>query len=353
MGAVSALRPIIGYLHGKNDLSLLMLCGDPAYGALLDDAAGNRNFEVHHLPETAANTGAPQFGRLVELCEAELESFRPTAVIGGLSGPDLGIDEALVAAAGPQNCISVQDWPGWVVRGAAGPAGCYLVASERAAKMTLDQGVGRAVLVGSLGRSAAFETPPPSEHISGETLFLGAPLHQLGGYGRTLLAFAAAMQLRGKAWRYRPHPRESVTEVKTLAGLLRSAGHEFHLTGSGSVFEELAEADLVVSCFSSALDDRLILGARVGFAPAAVLYLLHEPDVLRFYLENAAGQRPQAVQAGLAIATAPGDDVGAAIDHVGPPDAADVLALYPEPRPDVALRILLNAGEPDDFISNA
>ncbi|WP_207761164.1 hypothetical protein [Minwuia thermotolerans] len=345
MGAALAIDPVISELVGNTDVAAIrMICGEPAWGHLKKRFGNHPQIELRRINAVAASPNDPAIHDLIGSCRAEIDHFRPTAILGGLSGPDIGVDEALVHAAGRERCISVQDWPGWVVHGVEGAAAHYLVANHQAAKMTRAGGVNRVTIVGALGRTRHFAVNHNSDPVRAEhTLFLGQPLHHLSGYLRTLSELGDFLSARGIEWHYRPHPRETDDEVAMLCKRLERRGTRKPptLTGENVLSEDLARSRLVLSCFSSAIEDRMVLGTRPGIAPATSVYLLQEPDVMNAYLTHSAGGLPLPVQLGLASVVRTRGTIGTVLDGASPPRADAVLTLYPEPSPKLAARVLL------------
>lgn len=335
-GAALALAPVLNFLKQRLDVQVSILAANPAHDRLIQIADTAQGSDIRLIE------GTLPFPSQVEACIQELGRFRPTAILGGLSGPDAGIDEALIAAAGPERCTTVQDWPGWVVEGPSGPAHHYLVGSDYAARLTQEQGIERVTVVGALARSDAFDAqlaglPERGDHC----LFLGQPLHMLKGYGQSLIDLASVMRQLGKSWSYRPHPAEDPADVAALLTAISGSGGSCTTMVGKSLFQDISAADLIVSCFSSALDDALILGARQSAGPATIVYLLHDRGVLDFYRQHSASMLPPAVETGIAAAVLSDDQIMGTLSKPRTSSATQALPIYPPPDPDGAVRALL------------
>lgn len=324
------------------DVNLRILCGDPAHHLFRTELGDHEHVECVHVPEVARSATDDNARRLLDICEAELKAFGPSVIVGGLSGPLLGIDEALVHAAGPSNCISIQDWPGWVVPGFGRPAGHYLVQNRYAAEITTGRGVLRATEVGCLSHASLFSfEEKASAPANRGPLFLGQPLHHLPGYVRTLARLADVLERRSIGWRYRAHPAESMAELRALRAALADYRIEIIDPGRSRLEDDLVSSTLVISCFSSAVEDRLILGTRPGVPQASAIYLLHEADVRTYHDDHSSGEDPYAALCGLATLVRDAEGIDDAIDHAIPADSASVLDHFPAPRPEHAAKLIL------------
>ena len=136
-------------LKAAKDVDALMVevAAQPPASAIF---AGH-GFDVRPLdlpPAASAESTAAQ--RLRSAAAALIQSVRPDAILTGLSGPDLGIDEALLAEAPNSRTYSVQDYQGWVVPGFGRPARTYIVTDRVSADIALARGVSRVIVSGYL-----------------------------------------------------------------------------------------------------------------------------------------------------------------------------------------------------------
>ncbi len=254
---------------------------------------------------------------------AIIAEFLPDAILVGLSGPDRGIDEGLVACAGDRPTYAVQDFWGDVNPGFESLAATYFVLDDFAAGVTRQRAPGSRVIVTGSARHAALQgldplmlrkqyrealAVPPSKPCA---VFFGQPLWMLPGYELTLtrLAEALARDDRHKVLCYRPHPKETTSDCVRALNCLRRPELNVRLDDSARVEASLCGADLMLSCYSScALDLSYI--SRLSMLPLGVMvFTMLEEDIRQFYYATTSLQSIPLVDQGLASIVEAQDDI--------------------------------------------
>jgi hypothetical protein len=231
-----------------------------------------------------------------------IDRFRPDAMLTGLSGPDIGIDETLLVARGKLQAYSLQDFWGHVNCAIAARADLYFVADEEAAAQS-ERLHGVKTMVSGSPKFATYEVHDPDmAHrtarqclavegnrplvcIFGQALSTIRPV----AWQSTMVAFVRAVEdiLEDPVILYRPHPREEAQGVrKTLDALSEVAG------GVAVIPEEstetwLAACDVMGTCYSNCGYDLAFLN-RFSNRPLGVLiYMNYEPEIRNFYRQVA------------------------------------------------------------------
>ncbi len=263
-----------------------------------------------HCPslKEASDPGASQ---LLAETNKILRSARPNAVLTGLSGPGIGIDEALLQLCEGIPTFSLQDSEGWVVRGFGRTAQTYFVASERAAKLTRQQGEIHTIVSGLPAyEMVARSMPHPIDFSRGEAqgakrmTFYGQPLWDFPGYLATLKSFHNGVRELKRPLKvaFRPHPKESIDQQKKVLNLFEDLGDQFSIDQETSVEASLLRTDVAVSCFSNCLVDAVYLQAYRSdlYLPIGV-YLLEDPSLRELLLSGSGGEMPWNLQSGLSL----------------------------------------------------
>lgn len=298
-GAAQHLTPVILAALADPGFSLAVCASGPALRYLQD--AG--------FPVTAVNTAG---AGLLDSARALLARHRPDAILTGLSGPDAGIDEALLAVSGTTPTFALQDFWGDVNTGFGRPADTYLVLDEAAARITRRRTThSAATVVGSPAHAAlgALRLPLLNRRYRdrqqarlGQPLLglCSQPLWQCAGYRETLRDLLRAVD--AYAIVVRPHPRESAADRRRLRQVMRRHCRVRWHFDKGPLWSFLAACDATVSVFSNTNHDRAQLNRRSRFKPAIPVYLLEQPGMRRVFRDWTG------------LETLPLSDVGAALE---------------------------------------
>ena len=241
----------------------------------------------------------------------------PDAVIVGASGPEPGLDEALLAAR-PETVpgFVFQDFWGDVNPGYQPRGETFLVPDACAARMTAARVQAPCAVVGWPKYDAYAALDPPALRQAARAAlglgerrlagFFGQPLDGLPGYPASA---AAAARATAAAWPeaaflHRPHPRETPGQARDVRAALAASGRPVLNGPELSAEAALCACDLILTPFSSCGLDALHL-SRVSPVPlGAVLYLGLEKDVVAHFRAYTGLDALPPAAAGLALAAA-------------------------------------------------
>ncbi len=269
--------------------------------------------------------GSDDAGRQTLLARAQqaLDDWRPDAVVVGLSGPGLGIDEALTWLSADRPVIALQDYEGWVVDGLGRQAPDYLVADEHAARLTQRHPGIRTHVIGALkyARYAALDVPAlraagrrlliPGDAATVIT-FYGQPAWEFEGYRDTVDLFVeqAGHQHWPIRWLYRAHPKESMEARRGLVKRFATAGLSIEPCPAPDIDTSLAMTDGALTVFSSAAIDLVHL-QRVSPEVLGVAWFLLMHPAIRARLHHDNGSvEPAVAEQGLALCTREPGEIG-------------------------------------------
>lgn len=238
------------------------------------------------LETTARRSDDPCANPLLDWARYVFEKEKPDAVLAGLSGPEAGIDEALLAVATVKT-FAVQDFWGDVNQCLGVPADTYFVSDRLAQRLTEEKGVARAKVTGQpkYARLNNFNAWSACERLRNRlpwpddvpmVLFAGQPLWSFRAYEAMVREFfeAIASLNLGNALIYRPHPKENAENRSRVAELARACGVGF-IPGEPIPTKDLvAAADVVASGFSMVCVDKVFqLRCADGAKGAAMIVL--------------------------------------------------------------------------------
>jgi hypothetical protein len=273
-----------------------MLASDKRYNifAITSDAT-LEIFKNNGLPVKCVNilSTAKRSGTEVDILMQEATSiindFSPDAILVGLSGPDSGIDEALVKCAGSCPTYAFQDYWGDVNYGFGSLPGTYLVIDEEAKRLTLKKVNARVFVV---GRPYKFDfvdnENDGTSAINSENnvlMFAGQPLWHLDGYGRTLIKFATAISESQtfNSFIYRPHPKEADYEYNKILELCRNLNIDVSIDKNGLLDRAILASGAIVSCYSSCGYDVCYANINSNKPLAGVVYLMFDDQIISYY----------------------------------------------------------------------
>jgi hypothetical protein len=290
--AVSFER-LIPELFRSNRFQLKVLCQEPAYGLL------------------KALIPREQLERVAEKdCKALLQEgslqtifkrFQPDAVLTGISGPDTGLDEAVLHYA--EQCqihsYALQNsWGGMNRLSGALPKTAFVIDQE-AARLTHQRYPQiESVPIGSLKHAGYRYYDPVSSRqknrpglvgLDSDTIlvgFFGQPIPGVLGYFETVEGLIRQLSKWQRPFKllYRPHPKESRQQRDRTLDLFRKAfGNQVEMNPCQDIKDSLVVCDLVLSAFSSSCFDNLYLN-EVAAEPFNVsVYLWFEPALIQWW----------------------------------------------------------------------
>ena len=309
--------------HAQTDgaLRFSVLAQSPALEILQQAELAGRLYPFPSLHDTE---------QLLAAARTALEQLRPEMILSGISGPDSGVDEALLAAGHEQGlpCYALQSFWGDVNDTLGTVAETFFVLDQQAARLTRQRYPVRTIPIGSLKHAnyAAFDISgmrqqrraelelQPEQPLIG---FFGQPLGQLPGYLETLQHLALNLSSRpgSDTVLYRPHPKETETQRDKSLTILQHSGLKVELDSELQVERSLCACDLVVSAFSSCGLDALYLNALSPQPLNSVLYLLFNPELRSWYHRYTRLKELPPAAAGMALLCTDPDELASTLQH--------------------------------------
>jgi hypothetical protein len=308
--AADAVRPI-ALAAGRHGIAHQLVAGEPAYGRLRAAELEVELFACRRVM-AACDGRAPA---LLAAASDLIVRHRPDAIVVGLSGPDAGLDEALVMAAdGHVPCYAVQDYWGDVNTVLPARPSAFLVVDDYAAELTRRRSNSDVHVVGPL-RYADYGRLQPEglrkqararlRVADGQKLIgiFTQPLWHIEGYAAQWDALIGCLaEGAASAISYvRRHPRDQAAHAGGLFPSLDAARVPY-VDASGLTIEEaLCACDIVCSASSSVATDLCYLQRRAGQPLGSALFLLFAPALRRHFQEECALAVHPLVAAGLAL----------------------------------------------------
>lgn len=290
--AVSFERLIPELLH-RNQFQLKVLCQEPAYGLLKSLIPDE---QLQRVTENDCEA-LLQEGTLQET----FERFQPDAVLTGVSGPDTGLDEAVLHYA--KQChihsYALQNFWGGMNRASGALPKTAFVIDQEAVRLTHKRHPQiESVPIGSLKHGGyRFYDPVLSRQqnrpglvgLDSDTIlvgFFGQPIPDVIGYFETVEGLIRQLSKWQRPFKllYRPHPKESRQQRDQTLNLFRKAfGDQVEMNPCQDIKDSLVVCDLVLSAFSSSGFDNLYLN-EVAAEPFNVsVYLWFEPALIQWW----------------------------------------------------------------------
>lgn len=233
------------------------------------------------------------------LDEAErlIKLLKPSVILVGLSGPDSGLDEALVACASGTPTYAIQDFWGDVNTGFGSLPNTYFVLDKAAANITKLRAPGSRIIISSSTREATrqgLHSTHNQPHQIDNTeknlpvkkiFFFGQPLWHLAGYHQTLDKIAGELSdlFPDARFFYRPHPKENKKEFNQVVKFFDSTSLSVEFDYNKAVETSLSLADLSLTCFSLCSLDLIHLSANAANPLGVMVHTMFEPDIKIYY----------------------------------------------------------------------
>jgi hypothetical protein len=289
--SAEAMRILRRAMLQDRRLEVCIATQEPAYRILNDDSViPNNNLFI----PTSSNRV-----ELVNFASKLIADFSPDIVLTGISGPDFGIDEAVLSVA-PQRKFSpyaLQSyWGDMNVALQANPK-TYLVIDDFAARLTETRTQERVVVVGSLKHSSYGLIDTLSSRrvfrdrigVDGETCVVGLFGQPFGidhPYRRTIEAFAEVVGRSapvGTKFIYRPHPKEISEQTEWTTNLFSRYKLNFQLNEDNTLEHALCGCDYIVSAFSTCGYDLQQLLRNSNAPLGSPVYLMFERDLVSWF----------------------------------------------------------------------
>jgi hypothetical protein len=287
-----ALKIFINSILIDKDFCLHVVAQEPAYSSFL----GMSNLSQERLYFFPTHNDKKS---LLRSAEEIIDKVSPDIILTGISGPDYGIDEAILTVA-PQSKYSpyaLQSFWGDVNKALPGRAQTYLVLNDYAAEITSRITGKRTVVVGSL-KHEGYESLNPIElrrsfrsEIAGSNSklligFFGQPLGGVQAYKETVSIFADLVKSMhpNSIIIYRPHPKETGSLTRWTINQLLGTRNKLIISDSTVELEAvLSGVDVVASAFSTCGYDLQQL-IRISSKPLGIpLYLMMNANLVDWY----------------------------------------------------------------------
>ncbi len=311
VGAALNLAEIIHEARARPELVVRTVASEPAFDTLVQAGVSAEQISEAAIPD-ARHPGA---GPLLSRARSIVEEWGPQAVFVGLSGPDAGIDEALLVAAreGGIPTYAFQDSWGDLNTVLDVQARRYFVLDEEAARITRLRGVADAVVVGAPKYARYAELDTSALRRDGRALlaadssdtivgFFGQPLGFLRGYLQTAAVFSEKLQTTLPSARriYVPHPRESADERLSVLRRLSEWG-DWQTVSSGSIEARICPCDVVATPYSTCGYDTAMLNYCSPQPLGSVLYLMFDRELRTYYRRYSHLEYVPPTKLGLAV----------------------------------------------------
>jgi hypothetical protein len=223
----------------------------------------------------------------------------PDALLVGLSGPDFGIDEALLHEASDQTpTYALQDFPGDLNDQLGIIAKIIFVPDQFSHDLTRGKTSNRIEIVGApkYARyskfSAAYLRKEGRKQLglkNGQFVltFYGQPLWDLPDYYRQAVATAHQIKLsfpENTVVLVRLHPKESDTRLAAMLDAFEKSGLTCRVDPYPTVEQSLCATDLAMTVYSSCGKDLLVLNSLSSEPLGGILYLQTTAEIRQHHL---------------------------------------------------------------------
>ena len=253
---------------------------------------------------------------MLETAHNLLLEISPDVILTGISGPDYGLDEAMLSIApkskyGP---YALQSYWGDINKNLSGRAKTYFVNDSFAARLTHKRTTGHINIVGSLKHELYSDIDikylrdnfrdslckNSKVNIIG---FYGQPLEDINGYKETILSFSQSiLELENDILIvYRPHQKESQDLQKWTKEKLQLSGKELVLDNNEEIEPSLCGCDIIVSAFSTCCYDAQQL-IKSSLTPLGIpVYLMFNPHLVDWYKKYTKLDNIPMTESGMAV----------------------------------------------------
>jgi hypothetical protein len=228
-----------------------------------------------------------------------ISEIKPDLVLTGISGPDYGIDEAIITKFSlnrKNSSYSLQSYWGDININSDTFANTFFVLDDFAARVTKNKIQTRCIVTGSprydnyhnidhLQLKNDYRLSLLDQRKAKIIGFYGQPLDNVPGYKETLLDFSVALKALPQDCLliYRPHPKECQRQREWTFNTLASSGLAIEFDDELDVEYGLCGCDLVISAFSSCGYDAQQLNLRSRQPLGVSVYLMFNSQLVNWY----------------------------------------------------------------------
>lgn len=292
--AVSFER-LIPELLISEEFQIRVLCQEPAF-QILQPLVDSK--DIWNVPKD-------EFTEVLEddFLRHQFDDFQPDAVLTGISGPDTGIDEAVLhyAMVLGIHSYALQSFWGDMNQASGALPKTAFVMDDEAVRITQERYPAiENVAIGSIKHidyrlydplaARAKKRPGLVDSDTDQVIlgFYGQPILEITGYFETIEALTRQLSQWKRSFKlmYRPHPKETEElKYKTSQLFSDAFGSRFVEDPFGDIKDSLVVCDLVLSAFSTCCFDNLYLNEIAPQPFNASVYLWFEPELIRWWQE--------------------------------------------------------------------
>ncbi|MDG6777617.1 hypothetical protein QCB44_02745 [Thiomicrorhabdus sp. zzn3] len=362
----------------RKRIKLLITARDPAtavsFQILIPQLIKHHGFEIKVLAQAPASDMLmavyPQLDEFFPQSSLELkqqkvkaviDAFKPDAVLCGISGPDIGVDEATLKVAQDQGIESyaLQSFWGDINQLSGAVPKHAFVLDDEAVRLTEQRYPQiRSIAIGSI-KHADFKgydvLKLRDQKRTGllkkdEILvsFYGQPILEVEGYFTTLEAMVRQLTKWSRPFKlmYRPHPKESQELFDKTWQLFSDAFSErLLLDQSADIVESLCMSDLVVSVFSTCGFDNLYLNEMSAQPFNSSVYLWFDPNMIEWWQRYSGLTEMPLISEGLLLSADTEDEILTVFDEGLNPDVQKRLWIKAKqhlPDPSLAVKTIID-----------
>jgi len=316
-----AIRPLLGSLLADSRFQAEIVAENPAFKLLRFDA------EKENIPISLFQQCLGQ-EELITRCSELMLAKKPDAVLTGISGPDVGIDEGILSVLGEYSVssYSIQSYWGDINETLSGRPNTLFVIDDYAATITRQRCQAEVVITGAL-KYADYEkidTLSMRQQFADTVVrkldekllgFFGQPLSEIQGYSDSIDMLARVTKELAIKCRivYRPHPKETQKSRRETLSLFHARGMEVIVDENEDGFPALCGVDIVISAFSTCGYDAIYLNRWSRLPLNTTLFLSFDQQLSHWYEEYSKLSRVPMANEGLVTNVSRGIDLGNAI----------------------------------------
>lgn len=293
-GAALSIFEVIKQIKYFQQITLSVFAMEPALGIL--QGLGVQVNKVDCKPATSGNSENSL--HLQREATSILAKNKPDALLVGLSGPDAGIDEALLLQARETHLptYAIQDFWGDVNLTFEQPADTYFVLDDSAGELTRKKVNTKIVVVGSLkhssyhlidieGLRSQSHNQIPCQEGDHVITFCGQPLWHVESYRENLekLALVVSESNQDTILLYKPHPKETIQDAAMALEILKKHHRNSKLGKKLTTEILLARSDLLCSSFSLTGLDQVFLNRAASKPLGITAFVLMVEGLLEWY----------------------------------------------------------------------
>ena len=295
-GAANNLEPIVQELLVREGVILNLVAAEPAYSQFKRHGLDVTAVPVERFTDQTSMNG----GAMIRFACEMLQRLSPDVVLTGTSGPDAGIDEAMLIAAREFDATiltaTFQEYWGDVNPMREARPKLYFVSDDLAQRETIEQTGETAIPVGMPAYAnvsceridTAWSLADEFGDLSPISAYFGQPLWFLEGYERNLFAYARCLKdaIPDIRIMYRGHPRETAMQVARANEVLDNLGVLCDLDHEKFENEIIfCAVDVVASCYSMTGVDTAYWNRLSPRAMAVPFFSMTDSEVHAHFVE--------------------------------------------------------------------